>query len=138
MKKGRSSEKLIVGVLKQHEAGVKPSGLCREHWISAATFCGWKQKFGGVVDGIDIFRLRFRDKDPVYRLCQTRSFLALVRSSIPDRTLPVATNETFQTPNLPKRKRSGICNEGSLAALSYVPLLINVQLSTLTVLVVGR
>jgi len=34
--------------LKQHEAGVKTADLCREHGISAATFYGWKQKFGGL------------------------------------------------------------------------------------------
>jgi putative transposase len=34
--------------LKQHEAGVKTADLCREHGISAATFYGWKQKFGGM------------------------------------------------------------------------------------------
>ena len=35
-------------MLKQHEAGVKTAELCREHGISAATFYGWKQKFGGL------------------------------------------------------------------------------------------
>jgi putative transposase len=26
---------------------VKTADVCREHGISAATFCGWKQNFGG-------------------------------------------------------------------------------------------
>ena len=48
MKKSRYSEEQIIGILKQHEAGVKTADVCREHGISAATFYGWKQKFGGM------------------------------------------------------------------------------------------
>ena len=48
MKKSRYAEEQIIGLLKQHEAGVKTAELCREHGISAATFYGWKQKFGGM------------------------------------------------------------------------------------------
>ena len=39
MKKSRYREEQIIGMLKQHEAGVKTADLCREHGISAATFC---------------------------------------------------------------------------------------------------
>ncbi len=48
MKKSRFSEEQIIGILKQHEAGLKTADVCREHGISAATFYGWKQKFGGM------------------------------------------------------------------------------------------
>ena len=48
MKKSRFSEEQIIGILKQGEAGVKTADVCREHGISAATFYGWKQKFGGL------------------------------------------------------------------------------------------
>ncbi len=48
MKKSRYSEEQIIGILKQSEAGVKTPDLCREHGISAATFYGWKSKFGGM------------------------------------------------------------------------------------------
>jgi putative transposase len=48
MKKSRYSEEQIIGILKQSEAGVKTPDLCREHGISAATFYGWKQKYGGM------------------------------------------------------------------------------------------
>ena len=47
MKKSRYTEEQIIGLLKQHEAGVKTADLCGEHGISGATFYGWKQKFGG-------------------------------------------------------------------------------------------
>ncbi len=48
MKKSHFSEAQIIGILKQGEAGIKTADLCREHGISAATFYGWKQKFGGM------------------------------------------------------------------------------------------
>ena len=48
MKKSRYTEEQIIGMLKQHEAGVKTACLCREHGISAAAFYGWKSKFGGM------------------------------------------------------------------------------------------
>jgi putative transposase len=48
MKKSRYTEEQIIGILKQHEGGVKTADLCREHGISVATFYGWKSKFGGM------------------------------------------------------------------------------------------
>jgi len=48
MRKSRYGEEQIIAILKQHEAGVKTADLCREHGISAATFYGWKSKFGGM------------------------------------------------------------------------------------------
>ena len=47
MKKSRCTEEQIIGILKQHEAGVKTADLCREHGISDATFYNWKSKYGG-------------------------------------------------------------------------------------------
>ena len=48
MKKSRFSEDQIIGMLKQHESGVKTADVCREHGISAATFYQWNQKYGGM------------------------------------------------------------------------------------------
>ena len=36
------------GILKQHGAGLKTTGLYREHGINEATFYGWKSKDGGL------------------------------------------------------------------------------------------
>jgi putative transposase len=48
MKRKRFSEEQIIGVLKEHEAGVKTADLCRKHGISEATFYNWKSKYGGL------------------------------------------------------------------------------------------
>src|SRR6266496_1156876 len=45
------TEEQMIGILKQHEAGVKTADLCREHGISAATFYAWKSKYGGMEVG---------------------------------------------------------------------------------------
>ena len=57
MKKSRFSEEQVIGILKQHESGVRTADLCAEHGISAATFYQWKQKFGGM-DVIEAQRLK--------------------------------------------------------------------------------
>ncbi|MFV8529294.1 IS3 family transposase, partial [Ralstonia pseudosolanacearum] len=46
--KKRFTEEQIIGVLKEAEAGLKPSELCRKHGISEATYYNWKAKFGGM------------------------------------------------------------------------------------------
>jgi putative transposase len=46
--KRRFNEEQIIGLLKQHEAGMAVADLCREHNISSATFYKWKSKFGGM------------------------------------------------------------------------------------------
>ena len=48
MKKSRLTESQIIGILKQQEAGLKVSELCREHGISQPTFYNWKAKYGGM------------------------------------------------------------------------------------------
>jgi putative transposase len=57
MKRKRFSEEQIIGVLKEHEVGVKTGDLCRKHGISEATFYNWKSKYGGL-DVSEAKRLR--------------------------------------------------------------------------------
>jgi putative transposase len=48
MKRSRFSEEQIIGILKEHQAGLSPTELCRKHGISDATFYTWRKKYGGM------------------------------------------------------------------------------------------
>ena len=48
MRKSRYSEEQIIGMLREHEAGVTTKELCRKYGISDATFYKYKTKFGGM------------------------------------------------------------------------------------------
>ena len=57
MKRSRFTEEQIIGILKEHEAGVSVSDLCRKHGVSDASIYKWKAKFGGM-DVSEAKRLR--------------------------------------------------------------------------------
>ena len=48
MKRSRFSEEQIIGILKDHQAGMSAADLCRKHGISDATFYKWRSKYGGM------------------------------------------------------------------------------------------
>lgn len=48
MKRARSTEEQIIGVLKEQEAGAKTAGLARRQGVSEATIYNWKAKYGGL------------------------------------------------------------------------------------------
>ena len=48
MKRSRFTEDQIIGVLKEHQAGIPTAELCRKHGISDATFYNWRSRFGGM------------------------------------------------------------------------------------------
>jgi len=57
MKRTKYKEEQIVGILKEVEAGIKVSEICRKYGISDATYYNWKAKYGGMAAS-DIKRLR--------------------------------------------------------------------------------
>ena len=48
MKRSRFTEEQIIGILKEHEAGVPVADLCSKHGVSDASIYKWKAKFGGM------------------------------------------------------------------------------------------
>jgi putative transposase len=80
MKKRRFSEEQIMVILKQREAGLKLADICREHGISAATFYGWRAKFGGL-DAGEAQRMR-QVQDENRRLKQLVADLSLDREAL--------------------------------------------------------
>ena len=48
MKNSKFSEAQIFAILKQGEAGVPVSELCREHGMSKASYYAWPSKYGGM------------------------------------------------------------------------------------------
>ena len=57
MKRSRFSEEQIIGILKEHEAGVSVADLCRKYGVSEASIYKWKARFGGM-DVSEAKRLR--------------------------------------------------------------------------------
>lgn len=48
MKRSRFTEEQIIGILKEHQAGLSAVELCLRHGISDATFYNWRSKHGGL------------------------------------------------------------------------------------------
>lgn len=48
MKKNKWSVEKIISILKENEAGVSVSELCRKYGTSDATFYNWRKKYGGM------------------------------------------------------------------------------------------
>ena len=57
MKPSRFTEKQIIGMLREQEAGAKTRDVCCKYGISSATFYKWKAKYGGL-DVSDAKRLK--------------------------------------------------------------------------------
>ena len=62
MKRSRFTEEQIIGILKEHQAGMSAADLCRKHGISDATFYKWRSKYGGM-EVSDAKRLKALDEE---------------------------------------------------------------------------
>jgi putative transposase len=62
MKRSPFSEEQIIGILKEHEAGVAVADLCRKHGVSDASIYKWKAKFGGM-EVSEANRLKTKDEN---------------------------------------------------------------------------
>ena len=82
MKKTRFTETQIIAILKQQEAGLKVSDICREHGISDATFYNWKAKYGGL-DVNELKRVKQLEEENA-RLKKMYAELSLVHEAFKD------------------------------------------------------
>lgn len=57
MKRSRFSDEHIIGILREHQAGLSAADLCRKHGISDAPCYKWRAKYGGM-DISDTKRLK--------------------------------------------------------------------------------
>lgn len=48
MKRSRFSAEQINAILKEHEAGLPMTDLCRKHGVSDASIYKWKARYGGM------------------------------------------------------------------------------------------
>jgi putative transposase len=48
MRRSKFPEERIIGILREHEAGLPAMDLCRKYGISDATFYKWRSKYGGM------------------------------------------------------------------------------------------
>ncbi len=62
MKKSRFTEQQIVYAIKQVEAGVPITELCRKYGISQQTFYRWRRKYGGLAPG-ELQRLKELERE---------------------------------------------------------------------------
>jgi len=48
MRRSKYSEEQVIGILKEHDAGLSTAEICRKYGVSNATFYKWRSKFGGM------------------------------------------------------------------------------------------
>ncbi len=48
MRRSRYREEQIIGILKEHQAGLPAAELCRKYGVSGLTFYKWRSKYGGM------------------------------------------------------------------------------------------
>ena len=48
MRRSKYSEEQVIGILKEHDAGLSTAEICRRYGVSNATFYNWRNRYGGM------------------------------------------------------------------------------------------
>ena len=48
MRRSKYSEEQVIGILREHDAGLSTAEICRKYGVSNATFYKWRGKYGGM------------------------------------------------------------------------------------------
>ena len=48
MRRSKYGEEQVIGILKEHDAGLSTAEICRKYGVSNATFYKWRGRFGGM------------------------------------------------------------------------------------------
>ena len=48
MRRSKYGEEQVIGILKEHDAGLSTAEICRRYGVSNATFYKWRSKYGGM------------------------------------------------------------------------------------------
>lgn len=86
MRESHFSEEQIIGMIREHDAGVRTAEICRKYGISDATFYKYKARFGGMTVS-DVQRLRLlaawgRQRKTPLRFCFNGIFWLVARARI--------------------------------------------------------
>ena len=114
MKRSRFTEEQIIGILKEHQAGLSAAELCRKHGISDATFYTWRSKYGGP-ELSDARRLKALEDE------NRRLKKLLAESMLDVSTLREALGKTSDAQSAEEGREPGDRREGLYAA-ARVPL----------------
>jgi putative transposase len=82
MKKSRFTETQILSILKEADAGLKVSDICRKHGISDSIYYNWKAKYGGM-SASDLKRMKEMEAE-LSRLKRMYADLALENQAMKD------------------------------------------------------
>ena len=109
MQQSRFSEDQIIGTLKEQQAGLPVTEICRRHGISDATFYTWRPRYGGM-EVSDARRLKALDDE------NRRLKKLLAEAMLDASTLREALGKTSDALGTENGRDVGDQQEGLLAA----------------------
>ena len=106
MRRSRYREEQIIGILKEHQAGLPAAELCGKYGVSGATFYKWRSKYGGM-EVSDARKLKGLEDE------NRRLKKLLAESMLDVATLRELLAKKLLTPRLPRKAAAWAMTETS-------------------------